>query len=64
MTLYQGMIEQASGLLPGLISILVLGMVWIVIRTVFKLAMKVFMVGCVAIVLLGSLAYIFSVVSP
>jgi hypothetical protein len=51
--------QDPTGLLPALLFILVLGAVWLVIRFIFKLAMRVFMIGCVAIVLLGAFMVVF-----
>lgn len=49
-------IDQPADLLPVLVLIMILGVIWLVIRSVFKLAMKGFMIGCIAILGLGALA--------
>lgn len=42
---------------PILLLILGLGVAWIVVRFVFKLAMRVFVLGCLGIIVLGLLLY-------
>ena len=57
-------VEDPTGLLPTLIFILFLGLIWVVIRTMFKLATKVFMLGCVGILALGALVFALGQVAP
>ncbi len=48
---YQGMLSDP--LLKVFFLILALAIGWLLIRFIFKLAMRVFMIGCAAILLLG-----------
>ena len=52
--------QDPLSLLPVLGVIFVLGFGWIALRTIFKVAMKVFAIGCLGILLLGAGMMIFS----
>lgn len=51
-------IEDSSGLLQPLITILILGGIWLVVRYIFKLALKVFVSGCFVIIIVGAISLI------
>ena len=59
------MTEVSTGILPAIIRILgfvlVMAVGWLVIKFVFKLAAKIFTIGCVAILIIAAimLAYNF-----
>lgn len=59
------MTEVSSGILPAIIRILgfalVMAVGWLVVKFIFKLAAKVFTIGCVAILIIAAimLAYNF-----
>ena len=48
-------LDIVNKVLPALGLILVLGVAWLVIRFIFKIATRIFMLGCVAIVFIGTL---------
>ncbi|MEK6223140.1 MAG: hypothetical protein N2D54_12920 [Chloroflexota bacterium] len=64
MWLYQIPIDQIDKIIGGLGFILVIGILWLVVRTVFKIASKVFMMGCAVILFLGMLAMAASTLMP
>lgn len=64
MEYYQIPIDSPAELLPVLVFIMILGVIWLVIRSVFKLAMKGFMIGCIAILGLGALAMAVLMLGP
>ncbi|MBN2045764.1 MAG: hypothetical protein JW757_12130 [Anaerolineales bacterium] len=47
-----------SDIINSLGIILAVGMGWIILRFIFKLARKVFQLGCLAIVIIGALVLI------
>ena len=51
--LLRNFLEQSDEILDILYWILGIGAAWIVLRFVFKLAKKVFMIGCFGIVVVG-----------
>lgn len=55
--------EDPTSMLPALITIVVLGAIWLVIRFIFKLAMKVFMVGCFVILVIGVISMLSGIIS-
>lgn len=48
---------DTNSIIPIVMLILGLGVAWLVVRFVFKLAMRVFVMGCVGIVILGLIVY-------
>lgn len=40
-----------DNILPIITTLLVFGGIWIVFKTIFKITMKVFMIGCLGIIL-------------
>ena len=64
MWLYQVPVDQMDKIIGTIGFILVVGVVWFVLRTVFKIASKVFMMGCAAILVLGMLAMAASTLAP
>jgi hypothetical protein len=61
--LFQVPVETTTDPLPIIVGILVLGVIWLVIRTFLKLTMRIFMFGCVGILLLGALLVVMNYVS-
>ncbi|MEK6255753.1 MAG: hypothetical protein N2C13_00370 [Chloroflexota bacterium] len=49
---------DTSQIIPIVMLILGLGVAWLVVRFVFKLARRVFVLGCVGIVILGLIVYL------
>jgi hypothetical protein len=47
-----------------MLLVLALGSLWVILRFVFKMAMRVFMFGLYGIVILGALAYLASQFTP
>jgi hypothetical protein len=43
-----------------LIGILVLGILWLVFKTIFKLTMKIFSCGCLLILIVGAILFLSS----
>lgn len=56
-------IQDPTSILPALITIVVLGIIWLIIRFIFKLAMKGFMVGCFVILVIGVISMLSGVLS-
>lgn len=52
-------INGIDNLMSIISTIVILGGIWLIVRTIFKITMKVFMFGCIGIVLFA----IFSIVS-
>ena len=52
------MMPDTSQIIPIVMLILGLGVAWLVVRFVFKLARRVFVLGCVGIVILGLIVYL------
>jgi hypothetical protein len=51
--LLQNFLEQSDEILDILYWVLGIGAAWIVLRFVFKLAKKVFTIGCIGILVVG-----------
>lgn len=47
-------------LIASMCVIFILGGIWVALRVIFKLAMRVFVLGCAGILLLGGLIYLVS----
>ncbi|MGD8456218.1 MAG: hypothetical protein PVF83_07545 [Anaerolineales bacterium] len=53
----------ADPLLQVLLVILAVAVGWILLRFIFKIAMRIFMIGCVAIFVIGAILLILNYVS-
>jgi hypothetical protein len=51
-------VPSVNQLIPVILLVLGLGVAWLVVRFVFKLAMRAFVLGCVGIIFLGLLLYL------
>jgi hypothetical protein len=51
-------VSSVNQLIPVILLVLGLGMAWLVVRFVFKLAMRAFLLGCAGIIFLGLLLYL------
>ncbi|MEN8241086.1 MAG: hypothetical protein ABFS17_04135 [Chloroflexota bacterium] len=51
--LFQNILEQSNEILNTLYWVLGIGVAWIVLRLIFKIAKKVFAIGCFGIIFLG-----------
>lgn len=61
--LFQVPVETTTDPLPILIGIIALGVIWLVVRMIFKLTMRIFMFGCIGILLLGGCLVAFNFIS-
>ena len=51
--LFERILDQSNEILDILYWVLGIGIAWIVLRFIFKLAKKVFTIGCFGIIILG-----------
>ncbi len=49
---------DANQIFPGLLLIVGLGAAWLIVRSVFKIAMRSFLIGCAGILFVGLFAYL------
>lgn len=54
---YQIAVENPPGIMNILLVIILLVVGWVVLRLIFKMAMRVFMIGCVAILVIGAFLF-------
>ncbi len=57
---YQIAVENPPNLMNILLVIILLVVGWVVLRLIFKIAMRVFMIGCVAILGVGAFLFFFN----
>lgn len=62
--LFQSAVEGAGSYGTIIALVLGLGIFLLILRFVFKLAMKAFLIGCVAIILLGTMLVAGLVIAP
>ena len=51
---YEPSLQDPLSLLPIMGGLFVLGLVWLAVRAIFKIALKVFAIGCVGIVIVAA----------
>jgi len=56
---YQIAVENPPNLMNILLVIILLVVGWVVLRFIFKIARRVFMLGCVAILVIGAFLFFF-----
>ncbi len=60
---YQIAVENPPNLMNILLVIILLVVGWVVLRFIFKIAMRVFMLGCVAILVIGAFLFFFNLLT-
>ena len=60
---YQIAVENPPNLMNILFVIILLVVGWVVLRFIFKIAMRVFMLGCVAILVIGAFLFFFNLLN-
>ena len=55
---YEPSFQDPLSLLPILGGVFVLGLVWLAVRFIFKIALKVFAAGCVGIVFVAAVLFL------
>lgn len=61
--LFQVPVETTNDPLSIILSVLALAVIWLVIRFIFKFTMRIFMFGCIGILLLGGLLVVMNLVA-
>ena len=52
------LMPDGNQIFPGLLLIGGLGVAWLIVRSVFKIAMRSFLIGCAGILFVGLFAYL------
>lgn len=60
---YQIAVENPPDLSNILLIIILLVVGWVLLRVIFKIAMRVFMIGCVAILVVGAFLFFFNLLN-
>ena len=60
---YQIAVENPPNIMNILLIIILLVVGWVVLRLIFKIAMRVFMLGCVGILVIGAFLFFFNLLN-
>ena len=60
---YQIAVENPPNLMNILLVIILLVVGWVLLRVIFKIAMRVFMIGCLGILVIGAFLFFFNLLN-